>query len=164
LAGIAPERLEIVGDVFTVPWTILCDQAPDPAAFAGDGGWQSFWGRRYDLTGGRRVQWLRGRDLPAQPSVVLALDPVWRGRLPAGNVLAVFERFAGVGLIGAWQPAAAATANRCGLELLQALAYDRRSVAEALGTMRQHHPLAGLLYFACCPADVRAVADDGELS
>src|SRR5207248_10636126 len=77
------------------------------------------------------------------------------GGAPGGNVLAAFERFCGVGLIGPWQPVAGATANHCGLELLQALAYGGQTGAEALATVRQRYPLAGTLYFACCPADVR---------
>ncbi|HYV35886.1 MAG TPA: hypothetical protein VE988_09300, partial [Gemmataceae bacterium] len=82
----AVERLEIVGDCFTLPWAAVYDQPPDQAAFtsaAADGAClKSFWGRRFPLMGGRRVQWLRGRQLPEKPAVVLAIDPGMRGGLP----------------------------------------------------------------------------------
>ena len=251
-----PERLEIIGDALALPWSVLYDQPPNQGGFGGDEVWQPFWGRRYNLIGGRRVQWLRGRELPAQPNVALALDPGWRGQLPAeeqkrladfidghalavaesrqaltdifqskevdllyvcgraegggvrlgndvlsasaldgvvtaqrdgeaasgqtlvilnpssdgdggaagGNLLSAFERFSGVGLIGAWQPVAAATANRCGLDLLQALAYDGQTVSQALAALRQRLPVAGLVYFASCPPDVRTAPGGTEVS
>ena len=82
----AVEQLEIIGDVLTVPWNTLYDLPPDPGAFSRPApdseGWRGFWGQRYPLTAGRRVQWWRGRQLPSQPAAVLALDPGVRSTLP----------------------------------------------------------------------------------
>jgi WD40 repeat protein len=242
------ERLELIGDALTLPWNLVYDLPPDPSALAkaDAAGWQGFWARRYSLAGGRRVQWLRGRHLPAQPAVVLALDPGLRSTLPpeeqqrldsflnasapvvvgslaslqqvfrtqavdllycfgpaeggalrvgddlltaevlenvltvecsdeaaatkkslvilnptaagragCANFLQGFTRFAGVGMIGAWQPLAAAVANRCGLDLLEGLLNGGKTVSQALAAARQTNPVAATLYFASCPADLQ---------
>jgi WD40 repeat protein len=250
----APERLEILGDTAAAPWTALYDLPPAGADFQSAAAWQGFWGRRYQLSGGRRVQWLRGRQLPAKPAVVLALDPGLRGVVPAdeqkrladflaahapvvvnsqrtltevfrtqdvdvlylsgraeadgirlgddvltpgaleeavfaerdgegegagasgqtllvlnpcgagagaaegGAGLAVFERFSAVGMIGAWQPVAAAVGNRWGLELLTGL-LQGRTVAEAMAAAGQMDPATGVQYFAAAPPELRAVGD-----
>jgi WD40 repeat protein len=80
------ERLDFLGDCLGVPWTVLCEQAPDQAEFARSGldgdCWKAFWGRRYRLFGGRRVQTPRGRAPSAKPAAVLAIDPELRVGLP----------------------------------------------------------------------------------
>jgi WD40 repeat protein len=77
----AVESLDIVGDSLSVPWSVVCVQAPDQTAFEhfGSDGWKGFWGRRHGLFGGRRVPGLR--TLPAKPSVVLAIDQAVRSTL-----------------------------------------------------------------------------------
>jgi WD40 repeat protein len=228
-------RLEIIGDPFGIPWTVVFP--------------------RFNVLGGRRVQWFRGRPFPEKPAVVLAIDPALGESLPAdhrdrlnefqtrhelvtadsrerlteifqtqevdllyifgraegdgirlgysvltpqalsdvvfaeldgesasgqtlvflnscsggeaGNLLAAFERFANVGLLGTIQPLAAPLANQCGLEFLSQFLDGRQTVAEAMAAVRAKHPVAALLYLACCPGDVRATAhaaapEDGE--
>jgi len=276
------QSLEIIGDAFTLPWSVVYDQTPDQALFARAGAdgafWKGFWGRRFNLLGGRRVQWLRGRQLPHKPAVVLAVDPALRASLPQeeqerlsefqrgprvvaescanlveifqsqevdllyvfgradgnavrlgddrltaqalenivfaqadgegpsgqtllflngcpgeaekgsgpfcaehppgrsgkrgltpfrpgepGNMLKAFERFSGFGLIGTVQPVAAPLANQCGLELLSQFLDGGQTLAEALTAMRQRHPVAGSLYFASCPGDVRAGGPSSSL-
>jgi WD40 repeat protein len=249
------ERIEIVGDAFTIPWTMLHDQPPDQAELAGGGAeaGTGFWGYKYTLVGGRRVQWLRGRPLPAKLTKVAAIDRALRaglppeaeqllaeylqshdfvvadtldnltkvfqtqeidllylfgpaeggaillgndrltpeslekvlfaekdkdgmsgqtlvflnaasaaGNRPSGNLLAAFERFSGVGLIGSWQPVSPALANQCGLEWLDQFVHGGRTLAQSLAGLRQRHGAAGPLYFACCPAQVHTAPAGAE--
>ena len=250
----AVERLEIIGDNFSVPWTIIYDQTPDQALLAKAGAdgafWKGFWGRRFNLLGGRRVQWLRGKNLPEKPAVVLAIDPVTRASLPqdeqerltkfqevqeaivvpscaklaevfnsrevdllyvfgradggtvrlgddrltakalesmvfrtaqgeglsgqtllflnccpggeSGNLLAAFERFSSVGLLGTVQPVAAPLANQCGLDLLTHVLSGKRSLGESLSDLRLRQPASGSLYFASCPGDIRIGGPEQE--
>jgi WD40 repeat protein len=250
----AVERLVIIGDVFGVPWTIIYDQTPDQALLAKAGAdgafWKGFWGRRFNLLGGRRVQRLCGKNLPDKPAVVLAIDPVTRASLPqdeqerlakfleghevivapscaklaeifdsqevdflyifgradgcavqlgndrltsaalesmvfrtaddeglggqtllflnccpggeSGNVLAAFDRFSGVGMVGTVQPVAAPLANQCGLDLLTHFLKADKSLGEAISELRLRQPVAASLYFACCPGDIRVGGTEPE--
>jgi WD40 repeat protein len=80
------ESLEILDDTFTVPWTVLHDEAPDEAAFAQSGpegaAWKGFWGRRFNMTGGRRIPRLPVVTPAAAPALLLAIDPATRAELP----------------------------------------------------------------------------------
>jgi WD40 repeat protein len=65
------------GSLFSVPWNLLYDDEPDRDVFlsgAGDGCWAPFWGVRYNLAGGQRVNPLRRLPL-TNPSVMLVIDP-----------------------------------------------------------------------------------------
>jgi WD40 repeat protein len=246
----AVEYLEIIGAVFAAPWNIVYDRRPEPAAFARPDGesWQGFWGRRFPVLGGLRVQGLRSRPLPVSPAVVVAIDPALRAALPAeeqkrlsefisarapavaesvdnlrricgsqkvdflyvfaradgnavrlggdrltaaelenivleekddeeggdsvvflnacadgaaGSPLTSFAGLANTGLLGPWQPAAPALANRCGLELLQQFLFGGQTLAEAMAAVRLKQPAAGLVFFGSCPAEMH-VATEGE--
>jgi hypothetical protein len=72
--------LEIVtGGKRVVPWNVLYDREPDRTAFlSGDGRaelWQPFWGVRYNLAVGRKVDPRRRMPLWKDPQVVLIADP-----------------------------------------------------------------------------------------
>jgi WD40 repeat protein len=77
------DTLEIVSDAADVfPWQVVYDEAPDERAFAAEGaGWHAFWGCRYALSTGRRVNPLRQESLLEQPRVLLAIDPQARASL-----------------------------------------------------------------------------------
>jgi WD40 repeat protein len=79
------ESLEIVSDLpGSTPWNVIHEQAPDevslatgqPAAF------QPFWGVRYPLTAGRRVNTWRQVPFLESPVVLLAADPGLLQSLP----------------------------------------------------------------------------------
>src|SRR5581483_8844152 len=61
-----PQALEILSDMpGRVPWNLVCEQ-PTPDAF---------WGWRYNLANGRRVNPLRATPLLERPAALLVLDP-----------------------------------------------------------------------------------------
>jgi WD40 repeat protein len=64
--------------VGAIPWNLVNEVDPDTVSSRPTNGnsalWQSFWGIRYNLGGGRRVDPLRRVPL-TQPSVLLVLDP-----------------------------------------------------------------------------------------
>ena len=65
------DSLEIVSDVpGRIPWNLVCEQAPE-----GTPDLQAFWGVRYPLTTGRRVNPLRLAPIFAEQEVLLVLDP-----------------------------------------------------------------------------------------
>ncbi len=74
------ESLEVVADdlVPEIPWNLVYETDPDEQAFlaGADGGeqWQSFWGLRYNLAGGQRVDPRRRSALPSAPQVLLVID------------------------------------------------------------------------------------------
>ena len=77
--------LDMLGDIpGATPWNIVYDQAPpsdmlqagDPAAL------RAFWGRRYVLAAGKRVNPLRVACVLDSPNILLAADPVLLGTLP----------------------------------------------------------------------------------
>jgi hypothetical protein len=81
------ESLEIViNGKRAVPWNVVYDEEPGAeSAFAVNdsaGAWGAFWGLRYNLSGGRRVDPRRRDPLPANPRVLLVVDPKVRGELP----------------------------------------------------------------------------------
>jgi len=120
----------------------------------------AFSGRRLE---GRGVGGAPTASRPGGQTLVL-LNPSTDGGEAAGKRTGrVSSAFAGVGLIGAWQPAAGATANRCGLELLQGAGpTTRRSVGRGASPLLAR---GAIRWRACCtfrvlpPADVRAAAD-----
>lgn len=89
----AVESLEIVFEQsrfmtwnVAVPWNVVYDRRPDEASFLEAGGsepWQPFWGIRYNLAGGRRVDPLRRKPRWEKPYLVAVVDPTVLGGLPA---------------------------------------------------------------------------------
>ena len=82
------DTLEIVVESpWSLPWNIVYDRAPDEAAFLANDDtpdrWQPFWGLRYNLAGGRKVDPLRRMPLLKEPKVLLVVDPNVRDGLPA---------------------------------------------------------------------------------
>lgn len=75
--GDAVPSLEIIGDgAELLPWTIVYDRKPEAGQFGKGGtGWQAFWGLRYPLIMGRRVNPLRRLRVLEKPVVALAIDP-----------------------------------------------------------------------------------------
>jgi hypothetical protein len=83
----AIESLEVVLEgARGVPWNVIYEDKPDEKAFLAGGGdgarWLPFWGVRYNLAGGRRVNPLRRLPLLKDPHVLLVVDPFVRDRLP----------------------------------------------------------------------------------
>jgi hypothetical protein len=79
------ESLEIVSDLpGTTPWNVVCEQAPDEGALAAGqpAAFQPFWGVRYPLTNGRRVNAWRQVPFLESPIVLLAADPNLLQQLP----------------------------------------------------------------------------------
>ncbi len=79
------DALEFLGDgAAQVPWNFLCEGSQDEDSLrAGAGspeGWQAFWGARYPLVTGHRVNPLRRRPVLTGPSTLIVLDA---GALPA---------------------------------------------------------------------------------
>ena len=79
--------LEIVTEgAQLVPWNLLYEERPDPKAFltagAGLDQWQPFWGIRYNLAGGQRVDPRRRMPFWEKPRVLLVVDPSIRKGLP----------------------------------------------------------------------------------
>ena len=82
----AVERFEIVADgMRQVPWNLVYDRQPDEAAFR-EGTqlerWRPFWGLRYDLSAGRRVQPLRRMPTIEKPRVLIVADSAVADGLP----------------------------------------------------------------------------------
>lgn len=82
----AVESMEIVSEgEIAVPWNLVYDQRPDPAAFKAGiddpARWRPFWGLRHDLSGGRRVSPLRRLPVLHNPRVVVVTDPLVLDRL-----------------------------------------------------------------------------------
>jgi hypothetical protein len=83
----AVESLEVVADgIDPIPWNLVYDRRPDPAAFRTGGDdparWLPFWGIRYDLSCGRRVSPLRRFPVLNNPRVVVVTDPFVIDNLP----------------------------------------------------------------------------------
>ena len=81
------ESLEIVMDgLQLVPWNIVYEDIPAEQAFLADdpspARWEPFWGIRYNLAGGRRVEPLRRISWLEQPRVMMVIDPNIRAGLP----------------------------------------------------------------------------------
>ena len=81
------DTLEIVVESpWSLPWNIVYDQPPDNAAFlaadSSPGRWLPFWGLRYNLAGGRKVDPLRRMPLLKDPKVLLVVDAEIRDGLP----------------------------------------------------------------------------------
>jgi formylglycine-generating enzyme required for sulfatase activity len=96
------DTLEIVVESpWSLPWNIVYDQPPDKAAFLVNDDtperWQPFWGLRYNLAGGRKVDPLRRMPLLQQPKVLLVIDPDIRDGLlanPDQQFAEQYHRFA----------------------------------------------------------------------
>jgi hypothetical protein len=72
----------------SIPWNVIYDQPPGEKAFLTEADtslewWRPFWGIRYNLAAGRKVDPLRRMPAPAQPTVLLVVDPEIRRGLPA---------------------------------------------------------------------------------
>ena len=66
------DSLEIVSDIpGRIPWNVVCEQAPEETPNL-----DAFWGVRYPLTTGRRVNPLRLDPIFAEQDVLLVLDPL----------------------------------------------------------------------------------------
>jgi WD40 repeat protein len=81
----AIESLEIASDLpGSTPWNVVYDQPPDEGllATAQPAAFQPFWGVRYPLTNGRRVNsWRQVRCLES-PTILFAADPALLEALP----------------------------------------------------------------------------------
>ena len=74
----------------SIPWTVLYDQEVSPAteqAFLTGpledlARWRPFWGIRYNLAAGPRVDPLRSRSAPHSPTILMVIDRGVRERLP----------------------------------------------------------------------------------
>jgi formylglycine-generating enzyme required for sulfatase activity len=82
------DTLEIVVESpWSLPWNIVYDRPPDKAAFLANDDtpdrWKPFWGLRYNLAGGRRVDPLRRMPLLKEPKVLLVIDSEIESGLPA---------------------------------------------------------------------------------
>jgi hypothetical protein len=85
-AHTAVESLEIIHEgAEAVPWNVVYDHKPDEKAFRAGGDaperWEPFWGIRYNLVCGRRVEPLRRLPFWQKPAVLLVLDPDIRRQL-----------------------------------------------------------------------------------
>ena len=76
----------VVESPWSLPWNVIYDEEPDKAAFlSGDDSperWKPFWGLRYNLAGGRKVDPLRRIPLLKDPKVLMVVDPEIRDGLP----------------------------------------------------------------------------------
>src|SRR5262249_5830017 len=78
------ETLEVVIEEgeFIVPWTVVYDEDPAGRSFPLGGPsdpsatdpWASFWGLRYRLGSGKRIDPLRRVSAPASPRLVVVVD------------------------------------------------------------------------------------------
>jgi WD40 repeat protein len=77
----AVDSLEILSDQTGVPWNVVCDQG-------------EFWGRRYNVTTGRRANPLRQVPFLHKPEILLIVDPVLLDALPeeGKNLLGEFAQ------------------------------------------------------------------------
>ena len=114
-AGNEIESLEIVIDPpMFIPWNVVYDRRPDEQAFLAEGHgaehWQPFWGIRYNLAGGRRVNPLRRKPLWEPPTVLLIVDPHVRDGLPQDQQqrLTEFARSRGISMVESKDQLAAA--------------------------------------------------------
>jgi acetyl esterase/lipase len=84
---VAIESVEVVLEAGSaVPWNVVYDRKPEEQAFAVNAGsscWEPFWGIRYNLAGGRRVNPLRRMPHLENPRTLMVLDPGVRAALPA---------------------------------------------------------------------------------
>jgi hypothetical protein len=86
-AGAHTLEIVVEADLY-VPWNLVYDQPPPDAPDAFDlpatasGPWLPFWGVRYNLACGRRVNPLRRLPAWTPPDVILAVDPEIRASLP----------------------------------------------------------------------------------
>jgi hypothetical protein len=103
------DTLEFVVEADTyVPWNLVYDQDPPvPDAFQlpvnDSAAWHPFWGIRYCLASGRRVNPLRRVPVWGRPDVILVIDPEIRASLPdedrQARRLAAFARASGVRVV-----------------------------------------------------------------
>jgi WD40 repeat protein len=94
----AVSSLEVIAEGSRlVPWNVVYDREPDQAAFlaARDGldHWQPFWGIRYNLAGGKKVDPRRRMPWWQEPAVLLVADAHIRKGLPKDDQERL-ERFA----------------------------------------------------------------------
>ena len=83
----ALDTLEIVVESpWSMPWNVVYDEQPDKEAFLSNDDnlsrWKPFWGIRYNLTGGRKVNPLRRLPWLKSPDVLLVVDPSIHDGLP----------------------------------------------------------------------------------
>lgn len=68
----------VVESPWSLPWNVIYDQAPDEDAFLENDDsserWMPFWGLRYNLAGGRKVDPLRRMPMLSKPDVLMVLD------------------------------------------------------------------------------------------
>lgn len=80
LEVVVEERSADSATCLSVPWNLVYDQRPAEQRFAFQSGqgverWRPFWGVRYNLTSGRRVDPSRRLSLWSNPRVVVVVDP-----------------------------------------------------------------------------------------
>lgn len=81
------DTLEIVVESpWTLPWNVIYDQEPDEDEFLeqtpSPDHWRPFWGLRYDLSGGRKVDPLRRVPVLKDPKLLMVVDTEIRDGLP----------------------------------------------------------------------------------
>ena len=81
------ETLEIVVEgSFSVPWNVIYDSEPDSELFLSDSDagrhWKPFWGLRYNLAGGKKVDPRYRQPWLHDPSVLMVICPNIRSNLP----------------------------------------------------------------------------------
>ena len=92
------ESLEVIVDgPDLLPWNVVYEEPPSEQAFleGAAGRWEPFWGVRYNLAGGRRVEPLRRLSWIGQPKVLLVVDREIRDGLPTEQKQALETFLAG---------------------------------------------------------------------
>jgi hypothetical protein len=79
--------LEIIFESpWTLPWNVIYDREPDQKEFLKEtpspDRWRPFWGLRYNLCGGRKVDPLRRMPVLVDPKVLMVIDTKIRDGLP----------------------------------------------------------------------------------
>ena len=89
------KSLEIVMDGFgPIPWNVIYDKEPKEADFLSGECvecWRPFWGLRYNLAGGRRVEPLRRLPWLVNPKLLMVIDPSIHAGLPDEQKLRLEE-------------------------------------------------------------------------
>ena len=83
----AVDTVEVVVDSpWSLPWNVIYDRKPNKEDFLGDevapDRWRPFWGLKYNMCGGRKVDPLRRMPILRDPHVLVVIDPQIRDGLP----------------------------------------------------------------------------------
>ncbi len=76
----------VVASPWSLPWNVIYDRKPTKEDFLGDNPnpdrWRPFWGLKYNMCGGRKVDPLRRMPILRDPHVLFVVDPQIRDGLP----------------------------------------------------------------------------------